>query len=157
MTTKGHEAAPVRARVTMLIQAPPQEVYAAFVEPAQLTQFWLSKASGPLCVGDTVHWNFLVEGAEIDTIATTMEPAKTLAWDWSDGSKVSIELEALDDGTAITLINDHFPQQGAERIDAALNATEGFAIVLADLKTLLESGNSAGITKAKAKLIALRK
>jgi hypothetical protein len=37
-----------------------------------------------------------------------------------------------------------------------LAATEGFAIVLADLKTLLESGTSAGITSAKAKLIALR-
>ena len=156
MTTIPTETAPTRARVTMLIQAPPKDVYAAFVEPAQLTQFWLSKASGPLRIGETVHWSFMVEGAAIDTTATTMEPGKKLAWDWSDGSKVLIELEALGGGTAVTLINDHFPQHGAERIDAALNATEGFAIVLADLKTLLESGTSAGITKAKAKLIALR-
>jgi uncharacterized protein YndB with AHSA1/START domain len=157
MTTTQMEAAPVRARVTMLIQAQPKDVYSAFVVPDQLKQFWLSKASGPLRVGETVHWSFMVEGAEIDTTATTTEPGKKLSWDWSDGSKVLIELEALDGGTAVTLINDHFPQQGAERIDAALNATEGFAIVLADLKTLLESGKSAGITKAKAKLITLRK
>ena len=140
----------------MLIKAPPEDVYAAFVEPAQLTQFWLSKASESLCIGRSVRWNFMVEGAEIDTTATTMESGKKLSWVWSDGSKVLIELEALDGGTAVTLINDHFPQQGAERIEAALNATEGFAIVLADLKTLLESGRSAGITKAKARLIALR-
>lgn len=157
MTTKDSDTTAVRARVTMLIQAPSNDVYAAFVEPVHLTQFWLSKASGPLRIGETVHWNFMVEGAEIDTTATKMETGKKLSWDWSDGSTVLIELEALDGGTAVTLINDHFPHHGAERIDAALNATEGFAIVLADLKTLLESGSSAGITKAKAKLIALRK
>jgi uncharacterized protein YndB with AHSA1/START domain len=146
----------VRARVTMFIQAPPPSVYAAFVEPAQLTKFWLSKASSPLRKGAAVHWNFMVEGAEVDTTATAMEEGRRLAWDWSDGSKVSIEFEALDGGTAVTLINDSFRKQGDELVDAALNATEGFTIVLADLKTLLESGSSAGISRAKAKLITLR-
>lgn len=63
----------------------------------------------------------------------------------------------LDGETAVTLVNDNFPQQGDARVDVALNATEGFAIVLADLKTYLESGTSAGISRAKAKLIELRK
>jgi uncharacterized protein YndB with AHSA1/START domain len=146
----------VRARVTMFIQAPPEKVYAAFVEPEQLTKFWLSKASGPLRMGAAVHWNFMVEGAEIDTTATAMEKGRKLAWDWSDQCKVSIDFEALDGGTAVTLVNDNFPQKGDELVDAALNATEGFALVLADLKTLLESGTSAGITRAKAKLITPR-
>jgi uncharacterized protein YndB with AHSA1/START domain len=146
----------VRARVTMFIQAPPEKVYAAFVEPEQLTKFWLSKASGPLRMGAAVHWNFMVEGAEIDTTATAMEKGRKLAWDWSDDSKVSIDFEALNGGTAVTLVNDNFPQKGDELVDAALNATEGFALVLADLKTLLESGTSAGITRAKAKLITPR-
>lgn len=157
MTAKVAKAQPIQARVTMLIQAQPEDVYAAFVEPDQLTRFWLSKASGPLRIGKTVHWSFLVEGAKTDTTATTMEPGQKLAWDWSDGNKVSIDFEPLDGGTAVTLINDHFPQQGTDRVDAALNATEGFSFVLADLKTLLESGTSAGINKAKAKLISLHK
>lgn len=33
-------------------------------------------------------------------------------------------------------------------------ATEGFSIVLCDLKTLLESGRSAGLVRDKARLIA---
>jgi uncharacterized protein YndB with AHSA1/START domain len=137
----------------MLIQASLDRVYSAFVEPEHLTKFWLSKASGPLRLGKTVHWNFLVEGAEIDATATTMDQSRKLAWDWSDGSRVSIDFEEVDGGTAVTLVNDNFPQQGDERVDAALNATEGFAIVLADLKTYLESGTSAGLSRAKAKLI----
>lgn len=146
----------VRARVSLFIQSPPERIFASFVEPDHLTKFWLSKASAPLQIGEAVHWNFLVEGAEDEATATVMDEGKRLAWTWSDGSKVSIDFEALDGGTAVTIVNDGFPQDGIERVDAALNATEGYAIVLADLKTLLESGTSAGITKAKAKLITLR-
>lgn len=147
----------VKARVSMFIQAPPDRVYDAFVEPDQITKFWLSKASGPLRVGLAVHWNVMVEGAEIEATATEMDKGRRLAWDWSDHSKVSIDLEEIDGGTAVTVINDGFSQKGDELHDAALNATEGFAIVLADLKTMLESGISAGITSAKAKLIALKR
>ena len=74
MITKVAKARPIHARVTTLFQAQPEEVYSAFVEPDQLTRFWLSKASGPLRIGKTVHWCFMVEGAKIDTTATTMEP-----------------------------------------------------------------------------------
>ena len=140
----------------MFIEAPPELVYDAFVEPDQLTKFWLSKAEGPLAIGQAVHWNFLVEGAEADTVATSMERGKRLAWTWKDDSKVQIDFDAIDDGTAVTLVNDGFPKEGKELVEAALNATEGFAIVLSDLTTLLEAGRSAGITKAKAKLIELR-
>jgi uncharacterized protein YndB with AHSA1/START domain len=156
MSKSGMEGA-LRARVTMFIQASPDRVYSAFVEPEQLTKFWLSKASGALGLGKTVHWNFLVEGAEIDATATTMDQSRKLTWDWSDGSRVSIDFDEVDGGTVVTLVNDNFPQPGDGHVEAALNATEGFAIVLADLKTYLESGISAGISKAKAKLIGLRK
>lgn len=145
-----------RARVSMFIDARPNEVYDAFVEPDKLTEFWLSNAAAPLAVGQPVHWNFLVEGAKSETTATTMEPGRRLAWDWSDGTEVSIDFEAMDCGTAVTLVNDNFPGNDREIVEAALNATEGFSIVLADLKTWLESGTSAGITKAKAKLISRR-
>ena len=126
------------------------------VEPDQLKQFWLISADGPLHLNETVHWNFMVEGAEIDTTVKVMETGQRLVWHWSDKSKVSIDFEGFDGGTAVTLINDNLPGEGDKIVDSALNATEGFSIVLADLKTWLESGKSAGISKAKAKLISLR-
>ena len=84
-----------------------------------------------------------------------MEPGRLLAWDW-ETSRVQVELQSFSGGTAVTLINDRFTEPDADPVDQALNATEGFALVLADLKTLLETGTSAGITAAKAKLIAAR-
>ena len=145
-----------RARVTMFIEASPDEVYDAFVDPDKLAEFWLGKSDGRLQLHTPVHWKFLVDGAEVDTTATVMEEGLRLGWDWSDGSKVSVDFESLDGGTAVTLINDNFPGRADEKVEAALDSTEGFAIVLADLKTWLESGTSAGITRAKAKLISHR-
>lgn len=144
-----------RARVTMWIEASPLDVFDAFVEPARLAAFWLSKADAPLAVGRTVRWRFMVEGAEARATATVTERGKRLAWDWGE-SHVDIALEPFDGGTAVTLVNDRFNQPGMTPVESALNATEGFAIVLCDLKTLLESGKSAGLTKGKARLIEAR-
>lgn len=145
----------IRSRVTLLISSTPEKIYTAFIEPDQLTQFWLSKASGPLRIGQPVRWDFMVAGAKVDTTATVMVAGRRLAWNWDDSS-VTIEFEPVGNETAVTIVNDRFSQQGTALVDIALDATEGFAFVLADLKTFMESGTSAGITKAKAKLIELR-
>ena len=144
-----------KARVSLIVRAPPEAIVAAFIEPAQLTRFWLSAASGPLALGVAVRWEFLVPGAVAQTTATRLDP-RAIAWTWDDGSTVDISLEPLDGGTAVTVVNSGFSGSGEEIVEAALNATEGFALVLADLKGLLETGASAGIVRDKARLIELR-
>lgn len=144
-----------RARVSMLIDAQPTDVYTAFVEPAWLTRFWLDRASGALRVGQAIEWSFMVPGAVATVTATELDPGKVIAWRWSDGT-VRIELEPFESGTAVTVVNEGFPGSAADQVDAALNGTEGFSIVLCDLKTLLETGRSAGLTRAKARLIVAR-
>lgn len=140
----------VRAHVSMWIDCRPEQAYGAFVRPDALTSYWLGAASAPLEVGHTVHWTFV----ESDVTATRLDPEKAVEWDFADGSHVRIDFEPVDGGTAVTLINDRFR---GDQVSEALNATEGFAFVLADLKTWLESGATAGITRSKAKLIELRR
>lgn len=142
-----------KARVSMFIQAPPQKVYSAFVELDLLTQFWLNAASGPLRLGVAVKWSFMVKGAEAEATAVVMDRPKRLAWQWNDGATVSITFEPLDGGTVVVVVNEGFAEVGEAASAAALDGTGGFALVLADLKTLLESGTSAGIVRAKAMLI----
>lgn len=139
----------------MPIVATPARLVDAFCQPASLRLFWLSRASAPLQVGKTVRWTFMVEGAEVETTATRIED-RAIAWDWSDGSTVRIDLEPFGDATAVTLVNEGFKGDREEQVARALDATEGFAIVLCDLKTLLENGRSAGLTRGKADLIAAR-
>lgn len=143
----------IRVHVSMFIDAPAARIYEAFVEPAVLTQFWLSGASAPLQVGETVEWRFMVAGVVDQVTAEQLDPGKLIAWRWSDRSKVTIELERFAGGNAVTIVQDDIGGTDAERVDVVTNGTEGFAIVLCDLKTLLETGTSAGLTKSKARLI----
>ena len=147
---------PIEAHVSMLVRCEPHVAFDAFVQPDMLTKFWLSKASGPLQVGATVSWDFMVAGAKAKTTARTLERGRLIAWDWDDGIHVRLSLESMDDGTAITVVQTGFTGNLRKQADDALNGTEGFAIALCDLKTLVETGSSAGLVRSKARLIERR-
>lgn len=142
------------ARAEMLIRQPIGEVFDAFVAPGKLTRFWLAAASGPLAMGARITWRFMVPGASESVTVTAFEPPRLIAFDWSGGLHVRLGFE------------DH-PPPGATRVTAEVsgfstdarvadivNVTEGFSIVLCDLKTLLETGHSAHLVRDKAALIA---
>ena len=144
------------ARVSLIINASAEEIFNAFIEPKQLVRFWLASSSGKLAMGKSVEWEFKVPGAKVKTTATKLTLRRAIAWKWSDGTTVNIELEELEKGTAVTIINSGFQGSPNKKVQSSLNATEGFSFVLADLKTLLESGKSSHIVKDKARLIELR-
>lgn len=139
----------------LLIRKPAAEIYRAFVEPEQLAKFWLARASGPLEAGKTVEWDFLVEGAYAEATATELLPGEKLAWKWNDGSRVEIFLVEIEHGTVVRVENSGFAGSEEEAMATAVESTQGFTIVLCDLKLLLETGTSPGLTREKAKLIEL--
>lgn len=144
------DIAPVHA--SMLIQRPVGEVFAAFVNPQQLRKFWLSDASGPLAPRARVQWSFMVPGATARVTVTRFESPHHLSFDWDDEMHVAMTFEAFGDGgTKVDVEATGFI--GVDAVEQATNTVEGFAIVLCDLKTLLETGESAGLVRAKAELI----
>jgi uncharacterized protein YndB with AHSA1/START domain len=136
---------------SMLIRRPPGEVFAAFVNPQTLRKFWLKDSSGPLAPRARVRWDFMVPGASADVTVTRFEAPHRLGFDWPD-MHVEMTFETVDrETTRVEVAVSNF---GA--VDVLANATttiEGFAIVLCDLKTLLETGESAGLVRDKAELI----
>jgi uncharacterized protein YndB with AHSA1/START domain len=141
---------PVHA--SMLIRRPPGEVFAAFVNPQQLRKFWLSDASGPLAPRARVQWSFMVPGATARVAVTRFESPHHLAFDWDDEIHVAMTFEPFGDaGTRVSVEVTGFT--GADALQQATNTVEGFAIVLCDLKILLETGESAGLVRDKAELI----
>lgn len=141
------------ARASMLIRRPAAEVFDAFVRPETITKFWLESTTGPLEKGARVRWRFMVPGATETVTVTALENQKRIAFDWSDGNRVSMVFEARD--SAVTLLSVEV--SGLQSEGEAVNAAEGFSIVLCDLKTLLESGRSANLVRDKAELIAASK
>jgi uncharacterized protein YndB with AHSA1/START domain len=141
------------AKSSMLIRRPVADVFRAFVEPSMITRFWLEATTGPLAKGAQVTWRFLVPGATETVTVTAFEDQRRIAFDWSDGISVSMTFEPYDeDSTRLAVEASGFRGETAEA--AAVRATEGFTIVLCDLKTLLETGRSASLVRDKAELIA---
>ncbi len=141
---------PVEA--SMLIRRPPAEVFSAFVNPMMLRKFWLSDASGPLAPGARVKWKFMVPGAEVDVVVRRFEAPHDLVFDWSGGLHVEMNFEPIDgEATRAAVSVSGFAGEGM--LEQAVGTIEGFSIVLCDLKTLLETGTSAGLVRDKAALI----
>ena len=141
------------AKCSMLIRRPVAEVFRAFVDPGIITSFWLEATTGPLAKGAQVTWRFLVPGATETVTVTAFEDQRRIAFDWSDGISVDMTFEPSDkNSTKLAVEAVGFRGEDAEV--SAIGATEGFTIVLCDLKTLLETGRSASLVRDKAELIA---
>jgi uncharacterized protein YndB with AHSA1/START domain len=137
---------------SMLIRRPPGEVFSAFVNPQILRKFWLSDASGPLAPGARVRWEFMVPGATAQVVVTRFEAPRHLGFDWDDGIHVDMSFESFGDGgTRVAVATGGF--EGPDALAQATDTVEGFAIVLCDLKTLLETGESGNQVRDKAALI----
>jgi len=143
------------AACSMLIRRPVADVFGAFVDPGTITSFWLESTTGPLAKGARVAWRFLVPGATETVTVTAFDDQKRIAFDWSDGISVDMAFQAFsENATRLSVQASGFRGQSAEA--SAVNATEGFTIVLCDLKTLLETGRSANLVRDKAELISAR-
>ena len=141
------------ARAAMLIRRPATEVFDAFVQPGLITKFWLEGTSGPLGQGAQVEWQFMVPGATERVRVTAFDQPRHLAFAWS-ASGLVVDMKFSEERKGITVVSVEvrgFSTEGG--MDQVVNTTEGFCIVLCDLKVLLESGHSAGLVRDKAELI----
>ncbi|MES2822805.1 MAG: SRPBCC domain-containing protein [Pseudomonadota bacterium] len=136
----------------MLIRKPPEEVFSAFVEPRIIEKFWLKRASERLAKDASVEWEFMVEGA-VDTVKVTeFVENQIIAFKWSDGIAVRMNFDLHNDGdTRLSITTTGF--SGTDAPAQAINTTEGFAIVVCDLKSFLETGRSGNMVRDKAVLI----
>lgn len=143
------------AQAELLIRRPAAEVYQAFVSPRQLSRFWLAKASAPLAVGKKVRWHFPVPGVSDAVTAKVLEPGRRIVVAWgSDGTETEWTFVALTPKQTHVRVMQTVRGSAAQCTAAAIHGTEGYTLVLADLKVLLEHGLRAGIVKDKAALIA---
>jgi len=143
----------ITVKVDVLVRKPPSEVFAALVDPIAITKFWLSRSSGELKAGHTVRWDFKVPGSAVDTTVTALTTDRLIEIAWSDGTAIHFTFKPHPLGTHIQVENSGFSGSYEERVNAALDASQGFTVVLCDLKTFLESGQQMHLSRDKAILI----
>jgi uncharacterized protein YndB with AHSA1/START domain len=130
------------AKTGMLIRRPVAEVFAAFVDPAITSRFWFTKGSGRLEPGARVRWEWEMHGASVQVDVKAVEPNARILVEWaSEPTPTTVEwrFSPRPDGTTfVEIANAGFGGDGDAVAAQAIDATEGFTLVLAGLKALLE-------------------
>ena len=126
----------------MLVRKPVAEVFEAFVNPEITTKFWFTKSSGRLEAGKQVHWDWEMYGISIPVTAKAIEPNKRIVIEWPGyGGSTTVEwvFAPQKDGTTFVSISEAgFTGSGDELVRKVTDSTQGFSLVLAGLKSLLE-------------------
>lgn len=126
----------------MLIRRPAAEVFEAFVDPDVTTKFWFTKGSGRLEAGKQVQWDWEMYDFSIQVTVKAIEPNRRILIDWPGyGSPTDVEwiFKPTEDGsTFVSITNSGFTGDGDQVVKQATDSTEGFSLVLAGLKALLE-------------------
>ncbi len=130
------------AKTGMLIRKPVADVFEAFINPEITTKFWFTKSSGGLEVGKQVQWDWEMYGISIPVTTKTIEPNKRIVIEWPGyGSLTTVEwiFAPQEDGTTfVSITNAGFTGDGDALVKQATDSTQGFSLVLAGLKALLE-------------------
>jgi uncharacterized protein YndB with AHSA1/START domain len=130
------------SKAAMLIRRPVADVFEAFVDPAVTTKFWFTKGSGRLEPGKQVQWEWEMYRISIPVIAQTIEPNKRIVIEWpgyKNLTTVEWTFASQEDGSTFVSISESgFIGAGDELMKQVASSTEGFTLVLAGLKALLE-------------------
>lgn len=130
------------AKTAMLIRKPVAEVFEAFINPDITTRFWFTKSSGRLEVGKQAQWDWEMYGISIPVTAKIIEPNRRIVIEWPGyGTPTTVEwiFAPQEDGTTfVSITNSGFTGDGDALVKQATDSTQGFALVLAGLKALLE-------------------
>lgn len=130
------------ARTGMLIRKPVADVFEAFINPDITTKFWFTKSSGRLEVGKQVQWEWEMYGISIPVIAKVIEPNKRIVIEWpghNNPTTVEWIFASQKDGTTfVSITNAGFTGDGDALVKQVADSTQGFSLVLAGLKALLE-------------------
>jgi uncharacterized protein YndB with AHSA1/START domain len=134
----------------MLIRKPVADVFEAIVNPDITTEFWFTKGSGRLELGKQVQWDWEMHDVSIQVIPKAIEPNKRIAIQWpgySGPTDVEWTFAPQADGTTFVNVTEAgFSGDGDELVKQVTASTQGFTLMLAGLKALLEHNVRLNLT-----------
>ncbi len=128
----------------MLIRRPPAEVFRAFVDPALTTQFWFTKSSGKLEKGKQVRWDWEMYGVSADVSVQSVVQNERIVMEWpGQGGRTTVTWTFAPyerDATFVEIVETGFVGNSHELVERIADSTQGFTLVLAGAKAVLEHG-----------------
>ncbi len=159
------------------IMTTPEQLWAALTEPAFTLRYWGVALHSDWQVGSPVLWQSGPDGQpqDLGQVVLECEPFRRLSYTWHTyqpehaelfgwsqehftellrerRSKVTFEIQALGAAVKLTVVHDDF-EAGSEMFQAVSGRKEesgGWPELLANLKTLLETGRTLDAPDARA-------
>lgn len=131
------------AKAAMLIRKPISIVFNAFIDPEITTKIWFTKSSGKLDVGETISWTWEMFNHTVEILVKSIIPEERIQIQWGENKNALVNWDfkkISESETFVTITNTGFIGSSEDLIAQIRDATEGFTLVLANLKALLEHG-----------------
>ncbi len=134
---------PPVAKAEMLIRRPVAEVFEAFINPAITSQVWFTKSSGRLDTNQQVQWDWEMFDASAQVEVKAIEPNQRILVEWGGEGEPMTPIEwtftpISENDTFVSIAHTGVTGNGDEVVQQIVGSTEGFTLVLAGLKALLE-------------------
>jgi len=130
-------------KAAIQILKPAHEVFEAIIDPAKMSNYFISKSSGKMEEGREVFWQFPEFNNEFPIKVGKIETDKYISFFWNMESielMVEISLKSTDDNATIVSIVEKSRNDEHPGIKWLVGNTEGWANFLACLKAYLEYG-----------------
>ena len=130
-------------KAALQMQKPVNEVFEAIVDPAKMSNYFISKGSGRMEEGKTIIWRFPEFDEEFPVRISKIEKDTYISYYWDiDGKELLVEITLTPKGNNATLVT--ITEKSMENDEAGIKwlkgNTEGWANFLACLKAYLEYG-----------------
>lgn len=132
----------LEAKVHERVAKPLGEVFDAIVDPARMSRYFISGASGPMKAGTTVEWEFADVGARVPVDVIEVGEEKIVYESSATGrrTRVTLSLEAVDPDTTLVSIREAGWPMDKDGVQRALGQTAGWTYFLCCLKAYLQHG-----------------
>jgi uncharacterized protein YndB with AHSA1/START domain len=133
-----------QAQTGMLIRKPVADVFEAFVNPNVTSKFWFTRGSGRLTLGRQVQWDWEMYDVSVLATVKALETNKRILIEWpgySGPTTVEWIFSPQKDGsTFVSVTESGFRGTPQELLGYVADSAQGFSLMLAGLKALLEHG-----------------
>lgn len=121
-----------------------QEVYEAIIDPAKMSNYFISESTGEMKEGESLTWKFPEFEGDVQIEVSKIVPPEliTFHWEGAKGKKLKVEITLLEMPDNSTLVKVTEGKMTADKAGIVWYGgnTEGWANFLACLKAYLEHG-----------------
>lgn len=130
-------------KTAIQVQKPADEVYEAIVDPAKMSNYFISESTGRMEAGMELVWRFPEFNTDVPIRVGKVEPGSYISYYWMMNDiehLVEITLTSFDSHSTIVTVTEKSRENDESGIQWLKGNTEGWANFLACLKAWLEYG-----------------